>query len=90
MTFVSCRYTKLCQICFIPAKSVLINDWQWSDIIMYLHFLKTLEEGKPVQTRFEDFRKKVNVLCCRKKQKVIVTKVGKCQYVLLMQMYSDQ
>lgn len=66
VTFVSCRDTKLCQFCFIPAKSVLINNWQWPDIIMYLH-LKTLGEGKPVQTCFEDLRKKVNVLCYRKK-----------------------
>jgi len=63
MSFVSCRDAKLCQICFIPAKSVLINGWQWPDIIMYLYLLKTLEEGKPVQTGFEDLRKKVHVLC---------------------------
>lgn len=77
MTFVFCRGTKLCQVCFIPAKSVLINDWQWPDIIMYLYFLKTLEEWKPVQTCFEDLRKKLNVLCYGKKWKVIATKSRK-------------
>lgn len=38
MTFASCRDAKLCQVCFILAKSVLIDGWQWLDIIMYLQF----------------------------------------------------
>lgn len=80
LTFVCHTDTKLFQVCFILAKSVLINDWHWPDII-YLHFLKTLGKGKPVQTCFEDLRRKVNIIGYRKKSgNWLQVKLGKCQY----------
>lgn len=66
LTFVCHRDTKLFQVCFILAKSVLINDWHMTRHNIFA-LLKNFGKGKPVRTYFEDFRRKVNIIDYRKK-----------------------